>query len=627
MFRKTLNKSAETDNPTKVRNTPPPLQEGVAVFDCLSGQTHILGASPLTFGVDPVCDIQLGAYGFTGGTIQLSQTNGRIQATVKHGNPLLEINGGEFKGGFLPESEEWSFVIDKVGFFLIKAGPRSKEWVRKLESSSREAWSLHIFDNDGDFRQWKKDHCPHDFPGMLVKESMEMLEMIGEVGRRNWGDQVGVIYRVNAEAGFFASQFRALSQPRVLQDAGVHRCPRCWMRFNTTNVLAIHPSELNDGPEGLGEEALKRFIPKKFGDGGTPLTGEGVPCNRLACPHCRGELPPSLIEKAPHMLSIVGDSMAGKSYFLTVAVRQLKRILPGHFKINFTDADPAGNDVLARMMAKLFNPSQKPEDTFLEKTELAGATYRSFKRHGANVNLPMPFTYNMGSKSHGSSTIVLYDNAGEHFRPGYSEREKSNSTEHLAWSSGIVFLFDPLQHRDLLVQIGEETDPQVKEMKESGLRFDQDVILAEIAERLRAWRQLSVGQAHDVPLAFVVGKHDLLTKLLPLDSLTMDVCQSGKITMEAIESNSEVTRSFLLKHCPDIVGAAESISDRVMYFPTSAFGSPAIALTGIKTIDGKVQFGPDPKKLRPYLVEAPFLWILSQAEPSLFGVGINVRFP
>jgi hypothetical protein len=578
MFRKILNHPAETAAPTKVRASTPPLRAESAVFDCLSGQTRMLGTAPLTFGVDPECDIQLGAYGFTGGTIQMSQVNGRIQLTVKHGNPLLELNGGEFKGGFLPESEEWSLVIDKVGFFLIKAGNESKEWVHKLESSSRDSWSLHVFENDRDFRKWKGDDCPHDFPRMLVKDSLEMLDMIGEVGKRNWGNQVGVIYRENAKAGFFASQFRALSQPRTIPDVGAHRCPRCWMRFNTTNVLAIHPSELNDGPEGLGEEALKRFVPKRFGDGGVPLSAEGVPCTRLACPHCRGELPPSLIEKAPHMLSIVGDSMAGKSYFLTVAVRQLKRILPSQFKINFTDADPAGNDILARMIAKLFNPSQKPEDTFLEKTALAGATYRSFKRHGADVNLPMPFTYNMGSRILGNSTIVLYDNAGEHFRPGNSEREKSNSTEHLAWSSGIVFLFDPLQHRDLLTQIGDETDPQVKEMKGSGLRFDQDVILAEIADRLRAWRQLALGETRDVPLAFVVGKHDLLTKLLPLEKLKLDVCQSGKLSSEAIESNSMATRSFLLEHCPDIVGAAENISDRVMYFPTSAFGTPAIEL-------------------------------------------------
>ena len=142
---------------------------------------------------------------------------------------------------------------------------------------------------------------------------------------------------------------------------------------------------------------------------------------------------------------------------------------------------------------------------------------------------------------------MLYDNAGEHFRPGHLEQEKAATTEHLAWSSGILFLFDPLQHRDALALMDEHTDPQIKAMKsKSGLRFDQDVVLAEIADRLRSWRQLSLGQAHDVPLAVILGKHDLLEKHIPASRLTMDICPGGKLSMEALHANSEAARSFLM---------------------------------------------------------------------------------
>ena len=577
----------------------------------------MLGKSPLVFGADSKCDIQLGSYGFSGGSVQLSRSEGRIQLTVTAGNPVLQIDGTVFKGGLLPKLEECSLVIDQIAFFLIKVGETSKAWAQKLEASRQKSWSISIFETEADFDAWKKLDCPINHSKMLVMSSMTILEVVDEVGRRTWGPQKGVVYRDDARAGFFATQFKTLAQPAALPDAGNHRCPRCWRRFNTTNVLTIHPSEYGD--EVLGPTELKRFIPKNFGADGIPITADGVPCSRLACPHCRGELPPHFIEKAPHMLSIVGDSMAGKSYFLTVAVRQLKRVLPSKFNINLTDADPGGNDVLSAMISKLFNPSQKPEESFIAKTYLAGDTYRQFERHGVRAFLPKPFTYNLVSRSRGNSTIVFYDNAGEHFRPGNLERDKSNTTEHLAWASGILFLFDPLQHRDLLVLMSDEMDPQVRKMKKgTGLRFDQDVILAEIADRLQAWLQLSLGQARDVPLAFVVGKHDLLTNHLPLENLTLDVCPGGKLSSGAIESNSEVTRSFLRAYCPDIVGAAETISNRVMYFPASAFGSHAIELVGIKSSDKEVQLGPDPMKLCPYLVEAPFLWMLSQAEPSLF---------
>lgn len=608
------NKSEETKP-----KGPPPIPSGnVVVYDCLTGNIHRLASQDLVFGSSPSSDIHLGALGFKDGRVVLGRSGKRLQLMSDGGKHNIEINGASFDGGLLAEAEEVSLVINKLAFFFIRVGADAVKWSEKLKSSPSRSWMLQIFEGGIErFHKWKNLDCPFDFQGMHVIDRQTILEVIDEVGKRSWKEQVGIVYHGAAKSGFFASQFNQMSQPTELPDAGEHRCPRDWMRFDTVNVLAIHPSELGD--RILGESELKRFLPERFGKDGFPLTADGVPCSRLACPHCRGELPPNLIEKAPHMLSIVGDSMSGKSYFLAVAVRQLKRLLPGKFGINFTDGDPVGNATLAKMISKLFNPSQNPADTFIGKTQLAGETYKKFMRHGEMVNLPTPFTYNLVSRKRQTSTMVLYDNAGEHFRPGSLEQEKSATTEHLAWASGILFLFDPCQHRDALALMDENADPQIKKYKnDKRLLLDQDVVLAEIAERVRGWRRLSLGQAHDVPLALILGKHDLLTEHLPLDQLTLDVCTNGKISMEAIRSNSEAARSFLLEHCPDIVGAAENISDRVMYFPASAFGSPAVEINGVKNSEGDPQIGPDTKNLKPYLIEAPFLWILSEVEPALF---------
>lgn len=598
---------------------PPPIPSGnVVVYDCLTGNIHRLTSQDLVFGSAPSSDVQLGAFGFKDGRIVLGRSGKRLQIVSDGGKHEVVVNGASFEGGLLPEAEELSLVIDKLAFFFIRVGPDANEWSEKMKSSSSRGWMLQILKGGmKHFQKWKKLGCPFDFPDTLLIDHLTILDVIEEVSKRSWTEQVGVIYHSTAKSGFFASQFKKLSQPSQLPDAGEHRCPRDWMRFDTVNVLAIHPSELGD--KVLGESEFKRFLPERFGEDGFPLTADGVPCKRLACPHCRGELPPNLIEKAPHMLSIVGDSMAGKSYFLAVAVRQLKRVLPGKFGINFTDGDPIGNATLSKMIAKLFNPAQNPADTFIGKTQLAGATYKKFMRHGELVNLPTPFTYNLVSKKRRTSTMILYDNAGEHFRPGFSDLEMAATTEHIAWASGILFLFDPCQHRDLLALMDEKTDPQIKRYKnDKRLLLDQDVVLAEIAERVRGWRSLSLGEAHDVPLAVILGKHDLLMENFPIDRLTLDVCPNGKISLEAIHSNSEAARSFLLEHCPDIVGAAENISDRVMYFPASAFGSPAVLINEVKNTDGDPQIGPDTRNLKPYLIEAPFLWILSQVEPSLF---------
>jgi hypothetical protein len=599
--------------------SPPPLpSKQVVVYNCLSGDVHELGRQPLSFGATSDCDIQLGSLGFKGGRMQLSRSGKQLQLSVEQGNHHLEINGTGFDGGLIPYQEEFSLVIDKMAFFFIRTGEGAVEWGEQLKKTPAKSWQLRIIEGGMQrFNDWKKQKCPTSYPGSHLLEERSLHELFDEVGKRNWDHQIGVVYHDRAKAGFFAHQFLSLAKPDQIPDAGENRCPRCWMRFETGRILAIHPSDVGD--EIMGESVLKRFLPSKFDHNGVPLADKGQPCSRLACPHCRGELPPNFLEKAPHMLSIVGDSMAGKSYFLTVAVNQLQGMLKRHLGVSFMDGDPVGNKELSDMVSRLFNPSDNPMDTFLKKTNLAGATYKEFRRHGKMVKLPAPFTYNLVSRDRGAASLVFYDNAGEHFRPGFTETEKSNFAEHIAWASGILFLFDPLQHRNLIRLIDSKLDPQVAMIKAEAakLRFDQNVILAEMGERLRSWRQISFGESHDVPLAIVVGKHDLLGDLLPLDQLATDVCPNGNVSAAAIDANSDATHSFLLEHCPDIVGAAEVISSNVKYFPASSFGSPAALIEGLKNEGGMDLIGPVPSRMKPYLVEAPFLWLLSEIEPNL----------
>jgi hypothetical protein len=68
----------------------------------------------------------------------------------------------------------------------------------------------------------------------------------------------------------------------------------------------------------------------------------------------------------------------------------------------------------------------------------------------------------------------------------------------------------------------------------------------------------------------------------------------------------------MMEFCPEIVNAAESISSNLCYFPVSAFGSPAV-----KIGEENADIGPDPEKLDPFLVEGPWLWLVSQLEPAL----------
>lgn len=600
---------------------PPPIpSHRVVVYDCLSRDTHELQHKPLSFGNTPDSDIRIGTSAFGKGKIILSRVQKRLSFSLEGAELLLEVDGRAFEGGLLPEKKEgvWSLSVDRGAFFFIKIGEDALDWGRKLKGSPPNCWRLHLFAGGVDsFNEWIETQ-PETFPGLRTLPHQELRQIFAETGKMLSGAELGVMYHEGfSSPGFFLSQFVSLAGENGLTDEGDLRCHRCWMRFTAGRVLAIDPSDYGD--EILGESELKRFTPSAIDSDGRPVTPDGRPCARLACPHCRGELPPNFLEKPPHLISIVGDSMAGKSYFLAAVVKQLLGRMKRNLNVSFTDGDPIGNDAVSKMVARLFSPSEKPEDTFLEKTELAGATYKIYLRRGKLVSLPAPFTYNLYARCRGASTIVFYDNAGEHFRPGKSETDKSNFTEHIAWAGGLVFLFDPLQHSGLLRKLKPGSDPQVARMKRnaSTLRFDQHVILSEMAGRLRTWRGSAFGEDSDVPFAVVLGKHDLLGEAFPVSDLRMDLCRDGAVCQEAITANSNLTHSFLLEHCPDIVAAAEEVSGKVKYFPASSFGSPAVELSNVRDDGGDAMIGPDPLRLEPYLVEAPFLWLFSELEPVL----------
>jgi len=70
-------------------------------------------------------------------------------------------------------------------------------------------------------------------------------------------------------------------------------------------------------------------------------------------------------------------------------------------------------------------------------------------------------------------------------------------------------------------------------------------------------------------------------------------------------------REFMLENCPDIVGTAEAIATKVMYFPVSTFGSHAV-----ETQNKNPMLGPDPAQLQPKFLEIPTAWALSRLMPD-----------
>jgi hypothetical protein len=222
------------------------------------------------------------------------------------------------------------------------------------------------------------------------------------------------------------------------------------------------------------------------------------------------------------------------------------------------------------------------------------------------VALPKPFVYSVASSKEMSNrcALIFYDNAGEHFQPGRDSAD-SPGAQHVASSSGIVFLFDPFNSPDFRREISDREDPQL----EKPALDQQGVILSEMKVRISKLLNLELMRQIDTPLAVLIGKSDAWIHLLGPDRLRPAV-RDGFLDLEAVALNSMVVRELMNRLCPQIVANAESISRRVLFFPVSSFGHAPLKL-------GTGDFVPDPRQLKPFQVETPMLWLLSCMEPAL----------
>lgn len=399
---------------------------------------------------------------------------------------------------------------------------------------------------------------------------------------------------------------------QINSESGELICPICWLRFDKGDIMHIAVHENLRGDPILGEDVPQRFFATHFNERAQALDAMGIACSDIACPHCRRKMPYGFLEIPHHIFSIVGAPSSGKSYYLSVLIHVLQQTLFHRFNVIFKDSDPSGNALLNEMKNQLFS-SDDPERAALIKTQLEGVMYERLPRHGRLVALPKPFIFELthAGDLRNKSSLVFYDNAGEHFEPGINTHE-SPGAQHVASSDGIYFLFDPTANAAFRQKITHSNDPQLS-LKQ---RLDQqDIILAETEIRIKNLKGLAPSDKIDTPLAVLVGKCDVWMELLKGQPLTYPVTEEG-LNLSQLDLNSQYVRQLLVELCPSIVANAESISHNVRYFAISSLGHSPVALP-----DGRL--APIPSKIYPLFVDVPTLWMLALLKPDLIPICTN----
>jgi len=394
-------------------------------------------------------------------------------------------------------------------------------------------------------------------------------------------------------------------------------CPHCWHEFELDRLLAVARHRELLGDPVLGPEAAHRFLPSRFTPEGHAVDAQGMACPDAACPRCHLIIPHALMEKRPLFLSMIGAPGSGKSYLLTAMTWELRRLLPRALAFAFTDADSTCNQIVNEYERTLFMCADDEQPAALEKTEMQGRMYNQVRLENMTVSLPRPFMFSLTPQAHHPSyrekkgdlkkTLVLYDNAGEHFEPGM-DSAANPGTQHLVRSQGLFFLFDPTQDPRFRREC-ESDDPQIKR----GTRAErQEILLTEAVTRIKRYTPAQRDQRYRHPLIIVVTKFDIWRSLLncPLP----DPCRElpGHSTA-ALDTDAIMTASFSLRYllselCPELVSTAESFASKVVYVPVSALGhspfvDPENPASGLLLVR--------PKNIKPVWATVPMLYMLA----------------
>ena len=391
-------------------------------------------------------------------------------------------------------------------------------------------------------------------------------------------------------------------------------CPHCWHRFEIEDFLYIARHHDLVGDPVLGPEAQQRFLPSKFTPEGHAIDSAGLSCPEMACPRCHLRIPQAAAEMPPLFVSIVGAPASGKSYLLTSMMWELRNTLAKNFAMAFTDTDAISNQILNDFEEDLFLNSDPDELVALRKTELQGDLYNQVLLDGMPVNLLKPFMFSITPAEHHpdyekvreriSRTLVLYDNAGEHFEPGMDSVDNP-TTRHLIFSNTVFFLFDPTKDARFRKRCAGRPDPQLSK----GSRVQrQEVLLTEMSNRIEKYSGKRSRRKSDKNLVIIVPKSDIWLDMLgyqiPREPWAWaPEYRTCALDIDCIMSTSFSVRCLLEEICPELVASADSFSDDILFLPNSSLGcSPVLdPNTGM--------LGVHPRDINPFWSQVPMLYL------------------
>ncbi len=320
----------------------------------------------------------------------------------------------------------------------------------------------------------------------------------------------------------------------------------------------------------------------------------------IICPKCHNTLPEITKKGSNLIISAVGAMDAGKSSYLAVLIRELKR----HIALQLNGVAAFMDDMSAREYEERFlrylypnigtDPSLRIPKT---KSCFCGNTFISANRP-ILVNCKF-FKKRKKREENVNHTVVFYDAAGEDFE---EEEMMFTMSSNLIHSDAILFFLDPLKIPYVRNSLRRDVVNGAATSKlHSGSSADE--ILLRMSKLIRAKKGLSEEEKIDIPIAVIIPKLDILEPLLPEYSVllkeSLHLKQGGFVLQEGFDVHEELVALLCEWGEIELLSHLQADFHTFQFFSVSAFGNNP-------DMYGRLQC---PKPVR---VEDPFLWVLSE---------------
>lgn len=381
-------------------------------------------------------------------------------------------------------------------------------------------------------------------------------------------------------------------------------CPYCFEKFENTEVefRCSNPGCKKEKDEKLSKfweprtqitgKAIKSsggFLGLKFS---VPESAKCADCGResflMICPKCHNRIPKEMVKNKGYIISIIGAKSSGKTNYITTLINELFR--QGRFLGNI-------GTIAANVAEKPeYNTQQRYEKDFFDTLYRKGKCPESTDVIDERNKIPL--IYELRQKKGKSIYLVFYDTAGENFN---DPNNIGPNVKFLNESDAVIFLFDTFAIPYVHDKLGIKTP----------IDLPYNGIIANVLSYFTNFTSTEISNAHfSKPMALVFSKIDavLSNEEQFADTSFSDLSMENNSSF--ISGNGVSLSEF--QSISDSLKTVLSEWNETNFVDTISNTYKNAKFFGISSLGGQPDSSNNIKKVKPYRVLDPLVWILSE---------------